>query len=327
MDSVNAALQDKTSAVGGGDVAGHELHVPETLAKRFDRAGHHRGVAMRNIDDDNVDLHAQQFRRPLQVIALRADRRTDPQTALRVTRGKGQLALRDEVLRGNQPSQRVVRIQQRKLLDLVRSQHLFGLRQIRLAGMGNQPVARRHSRRDRAVLVRKPHVARRQQSRHPALLIDDNERADAGAEHGRRGIREVGRGRDGVGIADDAVLFALDDLDLAYLRVDLAAAEATVDDADPALLGHGHLRPRHGIHVRGDDRPLQRETPREVGREVEGGGVATLNDTVPGCEEEIVERAAADEREQIRHAVDSCRSTVKNQRGTALQPRRIFLAV
>ena len=309
MDSVNAALQDKTSAVVVGDVAGHELHVPETLAKRFDRAGHHRGVAMRNIDDDNVDLHAQQFRRPLQVIALRADRRTDPQTALRVTRGKGQLALRDEVLRGNQPSQRVVRIQQRKLLDLVRSQHLFGLRQIRLVGMGNQPVARR------------------QQSRHPALLIDDNERADAGAEHGRRGIREVGRGRDGVGIADDAVLFALDDLDLAYLRVDLAAAEATVDDADPTLLGHGHLRPRHGIHVRGDDRPLQRETPREVGREVEGGGVATLNDTVPGCEEEIVERAAADEREQIRHAVDSYRSTVKSQRGTALQTRRIFLAV
>ena len=99
-------------------------------------------------------------------------------------------------------------------------------------------------------------------------LVDDDERADAGGAHTRRGVGEARVGGDRVGIADDAVLLALDDLDLAHLRLDLAAAEAAVDDADAAFLGHRdrHLGSRHRVHVGRDDRTLQRQAGARSGR-------------------------------------------------------------
>ena len=162
LDPINAALQQKASAIGGRDVAGHELDVAEPLAKLFDCVRHDAGVAVRDVDDDDIDLGSQQFRRPFKIVALCADRRTDPQPALSVSRGKGQLALHDEILGGDQSSQGAVGIQERKLLDLVRPQRRLGLRGVRFTDMRHQPVAWRHPRRDRATLVRKPQVARRQ---------------------------------------------------------------------------------------------------------------------------------------------------------------------
>ena len=96
------------------------------------------------------------------------------------------------------------------------------------------------------------------------VLVDHDQRADAGAAHhlGRLGQR---RGRtDRVRVGDDAMLAPLDPLDLAHLRLDVARAEAAVDDADAAFLGDGdrHLRAGDGVHVRRDDRPLQRQPLR-----------------------------------------------------------------
>ena len=160
-----------------------------------------------------------------------------------------------------------------------------------------KPIARRHSRRHRPGLVHEPEVARRQQALHAALGVDDDQRADAGVAHPGRRVGEAGVWRDRVRVADDAVLLALDDLDFPDLRLDLAAAEPAVDDADPAFFRHGnrHLGAGDGIHVGRDDRPLQGEMPREARRQVDGRGVAALDDAVLRGEEEVVEGAAADE--------------------------------
>ena len=136
------------------------------------------------------------------------------------------------------------------------------------------------------------------------MLVDDDERPDACGAHVCRSLGEAGGGRDGIRVADDAVLLALDDLDLAHLRADVAAAEPAVDDPDPALFGHGdgHLGARDRIHVGRDDRSLECEVSRKAGREVDGGGITSLDNAVLRGEEEVVEGAASDEIEEIRHA-------------------------
>ena len=265
-------LEQEPHAVRGRDVAGHQLHVPESLPERLDRARHHRRMPVRDVDDDDVDLGAEEFGGALEIVALRADRRADAQPAVRVAGGKRKLPLRDEILGGDQSAQRAVGIEQRKLLDLVRPHRLFCLR---VSGSPVCAISRsRGVIRDATVpdWSDEPQVARRQQALHPALGVDDDQRADAGVAHPGRRLGKAGVWRDRVRVADDAVLLALDDLDFADLRIDLAAAEPAVDDADPAFFrdGNRHVGARDGIHVGRDDRPLQGEMPREARRQVDG---------------------------------------------------------
>ena len=97
------------------------------------------------------------------------------------------------------------------------------------------------------------------------------------------------------GIGDDAMLSALDDLDLAYLRRDIAAAEAAVDDAEPAFFGldHRHRGARDGVHVGGHDRVLEDDVFGEARRQIDRLRIAALEDAESRREEEIVEGAAA----------------------------------
>src|SRR5689334_10404791 len=143
-------------------------------------------------------------------------------------------------------------------------------------------------------------IARRQQTLQPAVSIGDYERADAGRTHTCRGVAQAGVGADRVWIRDDAVLPALDDLHLAYLRIDFAAAKPAVDDADAAFFGDSdrHLRPRHGVHVGGDDWALQRYACGETASQIDGIGVAPLDDAVLRVEEKVVECGAANEVNQ-----------------------------
>ena len=96
------------------------------------------------------------------------------------------------------------------------------------------------------------------------------------------------------------MLLALDDLDLSHLWIDLAAAEAAIDDADASLFGDRdrHLRSRDRVHVRGHDWPLQRQARRETAGEIDGSRIAPLDDAVLRLEEKVVERGAANEINQ-----------------------------
>ena len=110
--------------------------------------------------------------------------------------------------------------------------------------------------------VDESHVALGQQPDQPPMRRRHHQRADTRAAPSS----DAASSSDAPGamlarIGDDAVLRALDDLDFAHLRLDLAGTEAAVDDADAALLGlhDGHRRARDGVHVGRDDRPLQRD--------------------------------------------------------------------
>ena len=252
---------------------------------------------MGDVDDDDVDVRAQQLRGALEVIAFGSDRGTDAKAAVGVPGCKRELALGHQILRGDESAQGPVGVEQRKLLDLLLPHRLFGLPGGRLAGVGNQSSAWSHPRGHGTALIGKSQIPSGQQPLHTSLFVDDHQRADPGVTHPCGCVGETRVRRNRVGITDDAVLLSLDDLDFADLGFDFTAAEATVDDAQPAFLCHGncHRGARHSVHVRRDDRSLEAEPSREPRRQIDGRRVATLDDAVVRREEEVVERAAADE--------------------------------
>jgi hypothetical protein len=258
-------------------------------------------MAVRDIDHHDIDSGAQELRGALEIIAFRAYRRADPKPPLIVARREGQLSLPDEILRGDEPQQHVVCVDQRQLLDLLRAHHLFRRGKVRRAALNDQPLARRHARCHGALrTIDETEVAAGEQPLQPPAAVGDDERSDAGGAHPGCGVGKAGVGRDRVGIRDDAVLLPLDDLDLAHLRLDFSASEPAIDDADAAFFGHGdrHFGSRHRIHVRGDDRPLQRDARGEPAGEIDGRRVAPLDDAVLRVEQKIVKGRPANEINQ-----------------------------
>ena len=65
-------------------------------------------MAVRDVDDDDVDAGLDQLGGALEIVALGADRRADAQPAVRVARRKRQPLLPEDVLRGDQADQRAV---------------------------------------------------------------------------------------------------------------------------------------------------------------------------------------------------------------------------
>ena len=141
------------------------------------------------------------------------------------------------VLGRDQADQRAVCVDERQLLDLALDHQPLG-------GLERQLALRRRPARRPASCATPPclracrRTGRRARSAGPsaaALVIDDDERAGARPPHQRDGVGERRLGRDRVRIADDDVLHPLDLFDLAHLRLDVAVAEAAVDDADARL--------------------------------------------------------------------------------------------
>ena len=166
--------------------------------------------------------------------------------------------------------------------------------------MHDQPVERRHPIGDGQIAgIDEPQIALRQQPQQPALLVDDDEGADAGPGHERASLGQGRPRADAVGITDDPVLRPFDLLDLTHLRLDLAGPVSAVDDADPAFLRlhDRHRRARHGIHVRGHHRTLERDAAGELTGEIDRIGVASRQDAVLRGQDEVVERAAAHQLE------------------------------
>ena len=114
------------------------------------------------------------------------------------------------------------------------------------------------------------------------------------------------------GIGDDPVLRALDDLDFAHLRLDLAGPEAPVDDPEAALfrLHDRHRRPRHRIHVGRDDGPLERQVLGKARGQVDLRGVAPLEDAVLGGEAES--RRTCSRGQARRERGRTCESLILN---------------
>ena len=179
----DAALEQEPRALGGRDVAGDQLDAVEPLAERLDRARHHHGMAVRDVDDDDVDAGAHELGRALEVVALganRARRRAEP--PLLVARRERQLPLVQQVLRGDEPEQRVVLVDERQLLDL--AARASPLRPPPRSGVPRCTTSRsRGVMRDATVPCDRSTNRRSRVVSSPCSrprLVDDDERADAG---------------------------------------------------------------------------------------------------------------------------------------------------
>ena len=139
----------------------------------------------------------------------------------------------------------------------------------------------------------------------PPLLVDDDQRADAGILHATDRLGYGAIVADGVRVGDDSVLRPLDGGDLANLRRDVAGPKPAIDHADAALLREHdrHRGPRDGIHVGRDQRTLQRHVLREGRRQIDDGRVATRNDAKLRSQQKIIERAAAHELQKVHGAI------------------------
>ena len=122
---------------------------------------------------------AEKLRGPFQVVALRLYGRSNTQAPLTVACRERKLALGHQVLRGDPPAERSVRLDERQLPDLVRAHHPFGLGRLGNARVDDRPLARRHPRGHFASQIGKTQVAGRQQALHASMLVDDDECADA----------------------------------------------------------------------------------------------------------------------------------------------------
>ncbi len=170
--------------------------------------------------------------------------------------------------------------------------------------MHDELVERRHALAHLFLPGDEPHVARGQQPFQLARAVDDDESANAGVLHHAAGVGEAVCRLDGIRIGNHAVLGALDDLHLAHLCCDVAAAEAAIDDAEAPFfsLDHSHRGPRDGVHVRRDNRMLQRDVLGEAGGEINRFRIAALEDAEPRREQKIIKGAAANGGQEIRHA-------------------------
>ena len=298
LDGVHAAFGEKADAVGRGHVAGHQLDVGKLLLEGVDRTGHDHGMAVSDVDHDDVDLRLDQLRGPLEEVAGRADGRAHAQAAVRIAGGEGEPFLPIDVFRGDQPQQRAVGVHERQLLDLLLDHQALGDVERQLAMAHDELACRRHARRHRAFTrVHEPHVAFGQQALEPPRRVDHHQRARPCAPHHGHGFFQARLGRHGVRVADDDVLHPLDLLDLAHLRLDVAVAEPAVDDAEAAFFGldDGHRRARDRIHVGRHERPLEGDAGREPARQVHHRRVAPLDHAVLRAQQEVVEGRAADQ--------------------------------
>src|SRR6266511_2755229 len=91
---------------------------PSGRAERLDRLLHHDRVAVGDVDHDEIDASADELGRPLEIVALGANGGAHAQPPLGVPGGTRQTLLLQDVLRGDEPDEDAVRVDERQFLDL-----------------------------------------------------------------------------------------------------------------------------------------------------------------------------------------------------------------
>ena len=126
LDRIRTGIDQRLGAIGGGDVAGHDAHRVRHLLDAGDRIENALRMAMRGIDDEQVDAGFDQPLGPLEAIVADADGGRGTQAALRILGGiRVELRLLD-VLDGDQADAAAVAIDDQQLFDAVRVQQALG---------------------------------------------------------------------------------------------------------------------------------------------------------------------------------------------------------
>src|SRR5690606_30502166 len=268
LDPVRARLDEGARRLPRHDVAGDELEVRVRALDLADPVQHALRVAVRRVDDHDVDARLDEPRDALLGVVARADGRADAQRAVLVL-ARVRIVLRLlEVLRGDHPAEPEAVVDDEDLLDPIPVQQRQHLVLARALADGHEPLLRRHHGRDRRVELRLEAQVPVRHDADEVLALDDGHAGDV------LGAREVDdlldgrRGADRYRVGDDP---AFELLDPPYLARLLADGHVLVDYADAALLGERDREPRlgHRVHGRGDDRDVQGQRAGELRPEVE----------------------------------------------------------
>ena len=220
-------------------------------------------MAVRGVDDDEIDAGLDQPFGALEALVADGGRRRHAQPPLLVLAGVGIGDRLLDVLDRDQPDAAILRIDHQELLDAVLVQEALGLLLIDALAHGDELVLGHQLGDGLAQIGRKAHVAVGEDADELAGLCPLPPPSTTGmpempcALHQVERVGERGARMDGHRIDHHA---GLELLDLADLRGLLVGLEVAVDDADPAGLRHGdrHLGFGHRVHGGGDDRHVER---------------------------------------------------------------------
>ncbi len=175
-------------------------------------------------------------------------------------------------------------VDDQQLLDAVRVQDLLGFLEADAGARGDEVVLGHHLGDGAVEPLLEAEVAVREDADELAVLRDRQTR-DVEAAHDRERILDALIRAHGHRVGDHAALRLLHLLDLERLRRD---RHVPMDEADAALLRDRDRHPRlgHGVHRRRDQRDVERDPARELGRDV---GVARHDRARCGNQEHVVE--------------------------------------
>ena len=127
LDRVGAGLDQRPRALGGRDVADDDLGVVRHPADLVDRFEHPRRMAVRGVDDHDVDPGGEQRLGPLELLAAGAGGGGDAQPAVLVLAGVRKALRLLDVLDGDQAGAAIVVVDDQQLFDAVLVQQALGL--------------------------------------------------------------------------------------------------------------------------------------------------------------------------------------------------------
>ena len=242
-------------------------------------------MPMRGVDHDDVNASLDQKLNSLIRIGTHTNRRTDSHLAELILAGVGMLGGLEDVLDGDQATQRERTIDHQHAFKAMLMHQLLGFVERRAFADGHESLARRHDRGHRlieagfetkvAVGHDTDHLPTHdhRQTRDAVLARD----VDDIAHRHVRGDRN--------GIAHDSRLEALDASHFSRL---LGGGKILVNDADSAFLGDRDRKPRlgDGIHRGGHQRDIQGDATCQPGRQ---RGITGKDVGERGNEKDVVE--------------------------------------
>ena len=263
LDGVGAGVDQRLRALGGRNVAGHDAHGIRQLLGPGDGVEHALRVAVRGIDDEQIDAGIDQPLSALETVIADAGGGRDAKPPLSVLGGvRVQLRLL-AVLDGDEADAVVVGVHDEELLDAALVQQTLGLVRVDALADRNEIVVRHQFRHLLRRIGSEADVAVGQDADEAAgdlapaaAVLDHRDAGDPIGAHQRPGIGQGSVRADGHRIDDHA---GLELLDLANLLGLLYGSEIPMDDAHAASLGHGDGQAGlgDGVHGRRQDRDVE----------------------------------------------------------------------
>ena len=256
-----AGLDQSFRPFRGGDIAGHDLHrIRHALDPRH-RLEHAPGMAVGGVDDQKIDASVDQALASHVTGFAHRSRSGHAQSPLLVFAGMRMRHGLFDVLHRDQADATIRAVNDQKLLDTVLMQEPLGLVLLDPFAHCDQPLLG-HQLGDLLPLVGgEPHVAVGQnadQLAGPSIAgaLHHRNPGDVMLLHQCQGIGEGCFRIDRYRVHDHA---RFEFLHLPHLHSLRFRIEIAVEHADAARLRHGdrHMRFRHRIHRRGDDRNVE----------------------------------------------------------------------